>query len=136
MPRAKAACHDRFSLIAALLAVSVQAAGCTGEGVDSASESPADAGVAPPVARVIPEQLETHGHTRVDNYYWLNQRENPEVIAYLEAENGYTDALMAHTEGLQAELFEEINAHLASLGQRLKTGTIMDASIIAAPPTT
>ena len=112
MPRAKAACHDRFPLIAALLAVSVQAAGCTGEGADPASESPADAGVAPPVARVIPEQLETHGHTRVDNYYWLNQRENPEVIAYLEAENGYTDALMAHTEGLQAELFEEIKGRI------------------------
>ena len=112
MSRAKAACHDRFPLIAALLAVSVQAAGCTGEGADPAAESPADAGVAPPVARVIPEQLETHGHTRVDNYYWLNQRDNPEVISYLEAENGYTDALMAHTEDLQTELFEEIKGRI------------------------
>ena len=61
---------------------------------------------------MIPEQLETHGHTRIDNYYWLNQREDPEVIAYLEAENGYTDALMAHTEDLQDTLFEEIKGRI------------------------
>ena len=65
-----------------------------------------------PVAQVIPERLEAHGHTRVDNYYWLNQRENPEVIAYLEAENAYTDARMAHTEELQKELFDEIKGRI------------------------
>jgi oligopeptidase B len=64
--------------------------------------------VTPPVARVIPFQLEMHGHIRTDNYYWLRERENPEVIAYLEAENAYTEAVMAHTEGLQEALFDEI----------------------------
>ena len=112
MPQAEAVYRNRTPLIAALLAVSVQAVGCTGEGADPASDSPADAGVAPPVARVIPEQLETHGHTRIDNYYWLNQRDNPAVIEYLEEENAYTDALMAHTEDLQAELFEEIKGRI------------------------
>ena len=48
MPRAKAAYHDRFPLIAALLAVSVQAAAAPGRGAESAGESPADAGIAPP----------------------------------------------------------------------------------------
>ena len=45
--------------------------------------------------------LEAHGDVRVDDYYWLNERENPEVIAYLEAENAYTEAMMAHTDGLR-----------------------------------
>lgn len=65
-----------------------------------------------PIAKVIPERLEAHGHTRVDDYYWLNQRENPEVIAYLAAENAYTDARMAHTEALQQELFDEIRGRI------------------------
>jgi oligopeptidase B len=61
-----------------------------------------------PVAKIIPEELTAHGHTRIDNYYWLNQRDNPEVIAYLEAENAYKEAVMAHTNDLQEKLFQEI----------------------------
>ena len=49
-----------------------------------------------------------HGHTRVDNYYWLKDRENPEVIEYLKAENAYEEAMMKHTEPLQNQLFNEI----------------------------
>ncbi|UCC85396.1 MAG: S9 family peptidase [Gemmatimonadota bacterium] len=64
--------------------------------------------VTPPAAKVVPHELEMHGHVRIDNYYWLRERENPEVIAYLEAENAYTEAVMAHTEGLQEALFDEI----------------------------
>jgi oligopeptidase B len=62
----------------------------------------------PPVAEIIPKELTIHGDTRVDNYYWLNQRENPKVIEYLEAENAYKDAVMKHTEPLQEKLFNEI----------------------------
>ncbi|TPE43539.1 S9 family peptidase [Pontibacter mangrovi] len=62
----------------------------------------------PPVAAKKPKQLTTHGHTRVDNYYWLNERENPEVIAYLEAENAYTDTMLASTQELQQQLYDEI----------------------------
>ena len=53
-----------------------------------------------------------HGHTRVDNYYWLNERENPEVLAYLEAENQYVDACLKHTEPLQEQLFKEITGRI------------------------
>ena len=67
---------------------------------------------APPVAKVIPQELVTHGHVRVDDYFWLRGRENPEVIAYLEAENAYTEAVMAHTETFQAALFEEMRARI------------------------
>ncbi len=62
----------------------------------------------PPKVRQEPAVLVEHGHTRIDPYYWLNQRENPEVLAYLQAENAYLQAEMAHTARLQETLFEEI----------------------------
>jgi oligopeptidase B len=61
-----------------------------------------------PVAAKKPHELTMHGHTRIDNYYWLRERENPEVIAYLEAENAYRESLMKHTEQFQKDLFDEI----------------------------
>ena len=66
----------------------------------------------PPVAKIVPTELEKHGDVRTDNYYWLKEREDPEVIAYLEAENEYTKAMMAHTEDFQDELYEEIVARI------------------------
>ena len=68
--------------------------------------------IMPPVAKKVKKELTTHGHTRVDNYYWMNERENPEVIAHLEAENAYKDAVMKHTEPLQEKLFEEIKSKI------------------------
>ena len=70
------------------------------------------ADVEPPVAKIVPHELEKHGDVRVDNYYWLNEREDPEVIAYLEAENDYTAKKMAHTEAFQEKLFEEIKGRI------------------------
>jgi len=61
-----------------------------------------------PVAKKIPRELTIHGHTRIDHYYWLNDRENPEVIAYLEAENAYREHIMKGTEDLQKSLYEEM----------------------------
>lgn len=61
----------------------------------------------PPIVKKIPKELTLHGHTRIDDYYWLKERDNPEVIAYLEAENDYAKKAMAHTEHLQAKLIEE-----------------------------
>lgn len=66
----------------------------------------------PPVAKIEPHKLEIHGDVRVDNYFWLRERENPEVIDYLTKENEYTDAVMKHTEGLQEKLFEEIKGRV------------------------
>ncbi|MCP4661290.1 MAG: S9 family peptidase [bacterium] len=62
----------------------------------------------PPMAKVVPHELEQHGHVRTDNYYWLRERDNPEVIAYLEAENAYATGVMQHTEALQETLYQEI----------------------------
>lgn len=61
-----------------------------------------------PKAKKIETFLEKHGDKRTDNYYWLNDRENPEVISYLEAENKYTKEALAHTEDFQTKLFDEI----------------------------
>ena len=62
----------------------------------------------PPKAEKIKKELTLHQHTRIDNYYWLNQRDNPKVIEYLKAENDYLKAVMKHTEALQEKLFNEI----------------------------
>jgi len=61
-----------------------------------------------PIAKKVAKELTIHGHTRIDNYYWLNQREDQEVLDYLNAENAYTKEVMKHTEGFQKELFDEI----------------------------
>ncbi len=64
--------------------------------------------IEPPVAEEIPQELVIHDHKRVDNYYWLKERDNPKVIDYLKAENAYLEAVMKHTEELQEKLFNEI----------------------------
>ncbi|TVR83017.1 MAG: S9 family peptidase [Saprospirales bacterium] len=61
-----------------------------------------------PVANKKPVELEKHGDVRMDNYYWLNDREDEEVIDYLKLENEYLDKVMAHTADLQENLFQEI----------------------------
>jgi oligopeptidase B len=61
-----------------------------------------------PKANKIPKELTTNGHTRVDNYFWLNDRENPDVIEYLNKENDYTNAVMSDYSDLQEKLFQEI----------------------------
>ncbi len=62
----------------------------------------------PPVAKKINKELNAHEHVRIDNYYWLNERESPEVIDYLTLENDYSKAMMRHTEELQTLLYDEI----------------------------
>jgi oligopeptidase B len=62
----------------------------------------------PPVAEIIKKELTAHDHTRVDNYYWLNERENPKVIDYLNTENAYTDSVLAHTKAFQDTLYNEM----------------------------
>ncbi len=62
----------------------------------------------PPVARKIPREITTHGHTRVDDYYWMRDKNNPEVIAFLEAENTYTEQMTAHLEDFKEALYTEM----------------------------
>lgn len=66
----------------------------------------------PPVARKEPKQTTLHGHTLQDDYAWLREKSSPEVTAYLEAENAYTDAFMAPTKPLQEQLYQEMLSHI------------------------
>ena len=65
-----------------------------------------------PIAIKKPQLLEIHGHQRQDPYYWMNDRENQEVIDYLNAENTYLKEVMKPTEGLQKQLFEEMKGRI------------------------
>lgn len=66
----------------------------------------------PPRAPVMPRTLEKHGHVRVDEFFGFKDRDNPDVLNYLKAENEYANAVMAHTDALQAKLFEEIKGRI------------------------
>jgi oligopeptidase B len=69
--------------------------------------------IKPPVAEKKPfEIIAKHGHKRIDDYYWLKNREDSTVIHYLEAENNYRDTMMAHTKPLQEKLFSEMKGRI------------------------
>ena len=68
--------------------------------------------VTPPVAEKVPFELEKHGDVRVDNYYWLNNREDQNVIDYLNAENAYYEEMTAHTKAFQEDLFQEMKSRI------------------------
>ena len=68
--------------------------------------------VTPPVAEKQPSVFESRGDRIIDNYFWMRDRDNPKVQAYLAAENAYTQALMQHTETLQKQLYEEMLARI------------------------
>ena len=61
----------------------------------------------PPIARRVPTQRTHHGDVFVDDYEWLRDKSNPDVIAHLNAENAYTDAVLAAQEPLRERLFDE-----------------------------
>src|SRR5829696_5779432 len=67
---------------------------------------------APPVAPIMPRLDSAHGEARIDNYHWLRNRDNPEVLAYLEAENRHSATVMRHTEALQDHLFQEMRRRI------------------------
>ena len=75
-----------------------------------------DAGAAaeaqPPAAKKVPKVDTVHGQARTDDYFWIREKANPEVAAYLQAENAYTDAVMKPTEGLQSALYKEMLGHI------------------------
>jgi oligopeptidase B len=93
--------HIRISSL--VFAALILASGYTLAADDTSSSLPAS-----PVAKKAPKTTEINGRTLVDYYYWLRDKKNPEVKAYLEAENAYTDAVMKPTEGLQKKLYDEM----------------------------
>jgi oligopeptidase B len=101
----------RVSSIALLVLASLLYVGCE---ADRASDTPPLASTTaaePPMAKMQPTDV-PGPRTRTDDYYWLRDRENPEVISYLEAENAYTEAETAHLKALEEALFEEIKGRI------------------------
>ena len=68
--------------------------------------------VTPPTVEKIKKELTTNGDTRIDNYYWLNERENPKVIAYLTAENKYLDTMLSPVKEFRGKLYEEMKGRI------------------------
>jgi len=68
--------------------------------------------IKPPIAKKILKLLEAHSDVRTDNYFWMNNREDENVINHLNAENEYCEAMMAHTKDFQNHLFEEMKARI------------------------
>lgn len=68
--------------------------------------------LSPPIADKISYQHKIHDHIRVDNYYWMNQRDNPEVVDYLERENDYYQKMTAHTLSFQDQLYNEMRGRI------------------------
>ena len=66
----------------------------------------------PPIAKKVKKELKIHNDIRIDNYYWLNQRENPEVISYLNQENKYKETKLKSTKKFQKKLFEEMKGRI------------------------
>lgn len=65
-----------------------------------------------PVAKKIKKELVIHEDIRIDNYYWLNDRDNPDVISYLKSENEFYSGMTAHTKPFQEELFKEMKGRI------------------------
>src|SRR5262245_26621916 len=82
-------------------------------GCASSHRSPSDtpSAIQPPVAQRSLRMETLHGHSRMDFYYWLREKTNPAVRAYLEVENAYCEAMMKPTEALQERLYREILSH-------------------------
>jgi len=66
----------------------------------------------PPVAKTNPKDVSVQGDRRIDNYFWLRDKQNPDVAAYLEAENAYADSVMKGTGPLQESLYKELVGHV------------------------
>ncbi|MFN2480497.1 MAG: S9 family peptidase [Pyrinomonadaceae bacterium] len=80
--------------------------------LNTMAQENATATATPPVATKTPKSLTYQGETLTDNYFWLREKKSPEVIAHLNAENAYTDAMMKPTEGLQKKLYDEMLARI------------------------
>ncbi len=82
---------------------------------NSTTEAASASGAAtpkPPVAKRVARVSEAHGEKRTDDYFWLREKANPEVAAYLEAENAYTAAVMKPAEALEQSLYKELLGHV------------------------
>lgn len=101
--------RPRLNIIIFLL-ILISISGCASFRLNTAY--PLKTSVHPPVAKVVPKIDTLHGDIRVDDYYWLREKSNPDVIDYLKAENSYTESMTAHLKSFQDSLYREIVARI------------------------
>jgi oligopeptidase B len=77
------------------------------------------AGVQPPTTEKEPKEFIAHGDKRIDEYYWLNQRDNQKVLNYLKAENAYLDTMMGSTKELREKLYKEMRSRIKEKDESL-----------------
>ncbi len=75
----------------------------------------------PPIAKIVPKITQLHGEQRIDNYAWLREKDNPETIAYLKAENAYTEAMTAHLKPFEEALYKEMLARIKETDMSVPT---------------
>ena len=98
-----------FLKVCLFFGLSALAAACSPEGKEATKRPD----VKPPVAKKKPYELVAkHGHKRIDEYYWLKEREDSSVINYLTAENKYLDTMTAHTKALREKLYNEMKSRI------------------------
>jgi oligopeptidase B len=98
--------HKAFTFLVIVLLIPLQAC-------DPASKKSGRPDVTPPIAQKKPQEIVAkHGHKRIDNYYWLKNREDTAVINYLTAENKYLDTMMNHTKPFQEKLYNEMKGRI------------------------
>ena len=90
-----------------LFVTSILIVNCT-----SKSEQTLKTNIQAPIATKKAVNLEKHGDIRVDDYFWMKERDHPEVIDYLERENDYYDKMSSHTKSFQKDLFEEMKGRI------------------------
>jgi oligopeptidase B len=97
-----------------ILAPAFVLSGCGNQNITEVSLSDTPETMSAPIAKKVPYVIETHGHKRTDNYYWMrdDERKDPEILAHLNAENLYTKAKLAHTQDMQKVLFDEIKSRI------------------------
>ena len=76
------------------------------------ADPPKSGVVSPPSAKRIPREETLHGELRIDDYFWMREKDSPDVLSYLRAENSWTEAAMRHTDPLQEALYREMLARI------------------------
>ena len=100
---------QKWTAVAVVFAVSIALGSC---GSGSAGPSGPSNGATPPVAEKQPHAVTMHGRTLTDDYFWLREKANPKVMAYLAAEDAYAGAMMKPTTTLQDQLYREMVGHI------------------------
>jgi len=97
-----------ISAVSALVLVCMSFNACRTSEADAGGTSPGQ----PPIAAKQPKTFTSHGYSRVDDYFWLREKDNPKVTEYLRAEDAYADAVMKPTVAFQDTMFKEMVGHI------------------------